>query len=372
MRLKRVVLALVTVVLLLGSSRLEALACGGFFCTTKPIDQTAERIIFSVKKSNGTITAVVGISYTGESSEFSWVVPVPSPPKLDVAETKSLDAFGAATNLQFITPQDPCPRPMMAVADAPTGGGGGFLQTGQVGPYDYAIIKNERTDDMIAWLRDNGYRITKEMEPLVIQYVKEGLYFLAMKLKRGANVNEIKPVVMTYQAVHPMIPLRLTAVAAVEDMQVLVWILGETQYVPQNYAHPTIDFSRMKAGFQPVQENGTLYTSLVSYRTEQKAMQNEYNGQAFLTEYAQPSATLLAAPELTGDGKLDPVVAGLLQKAAYVTRLRAQMSPNQMIVDPTFIPDDTAPNVSNVVDLNKYVDTYTFWGCPEMRPTSKP
>jgi len=337
----RIVPLALTITILFWSYMPKASACGGLFCTSAPVDQTAERIIFAVDKPAGTITAVVGISYTGDSKSFSWVVPVPNPPTLDVAETKSLDVFSAATNLQFKVPSDPCPTPTLAsvpmmagAAEAPTSNA--FLQTGQVGPYDYAIIKNEKTDEMITWLRTNGYQITKAMEPLVVQYVKEGMYFLAMRLQPDKAVSEIKPVVMTYHAEHPMIPLRLTAVAAVDDMQVVVWILGESQYIPDNYAHPAVDFRQMRAGFQTIQESGLTYTTLTTYKVEQKRLQTEFNGLAFITEYAQPSSALLSAISSQGSGTLDGIVAGLLIKHPYVTRLRAQMSPNQMTLDPPF------------------------------------
>lgn len=367
-------LILLVVGLLLVVSLPKVSACGGFFCTTAPINQSAERIIFAVNKSEGTITAVVGITYVGTSSAFSWVVPVPNPPKLDVADTKSLNALQAATNVQFTVPSNPCPlptqTPMQEMASLMTSTAlptpnltGGYLQTGEVGPYDYAIIKNEKIDDMIYWLRYNNYQVTPAMEPLITQYVKEGLYFLAMKLKRGADATEIKPVVMTYQAIHPMIPIRLTAVAAMPDMPILVWILGDAQYVPQNYAHPTIDFTRMRAGFEAVTEYGSTYTTLTSYKSQQKVIQDEYKGLAYITEYAQPSSKLMTVVDPTGSGKLDSVVAGLFQKHPFVTRLRAQMSPNQMTLDPTFVDAPAAHDISNQIDVSQYLDARTFWGC---------
>jgi len=62
----------------------SAHACGGFFCTNVPVDQVAERIIFAVN-DDGTIDAYVQINYTGAPDAFAWVVPVPNPPKVDVA-----------------------------------------------------------------------------------------------------------------------------------------------------------------------------------------------------------------------------------------------------------------------------------------------
>src|SRR5262249_8744021 len=57
-----------------------AQACGGFFCTNAPVDQSAERIIFAVNEAAGTIDAYVQINYTGSPDQFAWVVPVPNPP----------------------------------------------------------------------------------------------------------------------------------------------------------------------------------------------------------------------------------------------------------------------------------------------------
>src|SRR5215468_10544760 len=90
--------------LLIAASSSPVAAWGGFFCTTKPILQSAERIVFAVNEEEGAITAVVGIAYSGAADQFSWVVPVPDEPTLDVAETASIDALSAATTPRFIIP----------------------------------------------------------------------------------------------------------------------------------------------------------------------------------------------------------------------------------------------------------------------------
>ena len=57
-------------------------------------------------------------------------------------------------------------------------------------------------------LRDNGYRILPEMEPLIDVYSKEGMVFLAMKLSGGKGTQDIQPVSMTYKSEKPMISYR--------------------------------------------------------------------------------------------------------------------------------------------------------------------
>ena len=46
----------------------SAKACGGFFCGTQPVDQTAERIVFRV--NDDSTTMVVQIAYAGEAKDF--------------------------------------------------------------------------------------------------------------------------------------------------------------------------------------------------------------------------------------------------------------------------------------------------------------
>ena len=56
----------------------SVLACGGLFCQNSPVDQNAERIIFT-ENGDGTHSAIIQIRYTGSAPDFSWILPLPSP-----------------------------------------------------------------------------------------------------------------------------------------------------------------------------------------------------------------------------------------------------------------------------------------------------
>ncbi len=332
-------------------------ACGGLFCQNTPVDQQAERIIFTVNK-NDTITAYVQINYTGSAPDFSWVVPVPSVPKVDVAEIASFDELSRLTAPIFIPPLmpscAPIPVPAMAMADSAGSGGVQVLASGTAGPYAYDVVTSPEPNELITWLRKNKYRITEEMEPLIKVYTDEGLIFLAMKLRPEQGAQDIQPVVMTYKGEHPMIPLRLTAVAANPNMNVITWILGDKQAIPTNYAHPTIDNQNIRYSFG--NSDGTNYLQVVDQTVDL------YHGRAFITEYAGSSQTLAATAN-------DKLVKQLLTDYPYVTRVFGRISPEEMTVDPTFKLVD-APDVSNVHDLSK-MDDKTFWACPDTDQTIK-
>jgi hypothetical protein len=329
-------------------------ACGGLFCQSTPVDQQAERIIFTMNDDD-TISAYVQINYTGSAPDFSWVVPVPSVPQVDVAEIASFDELSNLTAPIFMPPLAPaCMAVPMMAGNAemiqPTGEVQ-VLASGTAGPYAYDVVTSPDPNELITWLRTNNYRITEQMEPLVAVYTDEGMVFLAMKLQPEQGVQDIQPVVMTYESTRPMIPLRLTAVAANPNMTVITWIFADSQAYPVNYAHPTIKDSDLRGSFGSF--DGTNYLALVDMTVDL------YQGRAFVTEYAQPTSALIS------QGPDDPLVIRLVREYDYMTRFFGRISPEEMTVDPVFDFDADRPDVSNIHDLSR-IKPEVFWGCEEL------
>jgi hypothetical protein len=343
---------LLAIFLLLGVIPVSSvLACGGLFCQNVPVDQQAERIIFAVN-DDGTISAYVQINYTGSAPDFSWVVPVPSVPEVDVAEMTTFDELQRLTDPIIISPQIPACAPIavpaMAMEDSAAGGGVQVHASGLAGPFVFDVVSSEDPEALIVWLEDNDYRITDEMKPLIAVYTEEGLFFLAMKLQPEQGVQDIQPVVMTYLSDHPMIPIRLTAVAAIENMSIYTWIFADEQAYTTNYARPTIADEAIRGDF--FQFGGTNYMNVVDQTVDL------YQGRAFITEYAQPTR------EFEQLFPQDELLKQLVRDYDYVTRFFGRMSPKDMTVDPTFDFSANLQDVSNVRDLTG-IDEEIFWGC---------
>ena len=259
-------------------------ACGGFFCTTFPMDQVAENILFV--QGEGTVTTHVQLLYSGKASDFAWILPVPSVPELAVSHNQIF------TNLQFATrpgfqldfeEQDDCVfRPIVLRSDVAVtveSAGVEVVAQEQVGPYDTAVITSEDPQAIVDWLVDNEYQLGDLGVPLLAPYVEGGFYFLALKLAADREAGDLQPIAMTYAAETPGIPIRLTAVATVPDLGVLAWILAEQRAIPENYLHVQINEALIdwfSGGFN--------YPEVVT------AAANEAGGQAFVTDYAGPSS----------------------------------------------------------------------------------
>ncbi|MEM7136164.1 MAG: DUF2330 domain-containing protein [Myxococcota bacterium] len=284
-------------------------ACGGFFCSANaPVNQAAERIIFS-KNADDTVTAVVQIQYSGPSEEFAWVLPVPGIPEVSVSSDLAFQRLQAVSNPQYITTQVVEGQCAVLENDADfganfgtggSGGGGGssaadggevnVLAEGNVGPYDFVVIQTNPASDSagdvaVEWLTTEGYDVVPpggdpaSISELLGSYLEGGMNLLAFRLTKGNATGTIRPIWITYDSDQPMIPIRPTAVAADDDMGVLVWVLGEHRAVPVNYRslvlnEALIDWPRAAANYNQVVI----------------AAANEAGGQGFVTERAGVAA----------------------------------------------------------------------------------
>lgn len=288
----------------------EAAACGGFFCSQQqPVNQAAERIVFA-KNSDDTVTAIIQIMYEGPSESFSWLLPISTVPEADEIAVSSDIAFQrlqSFTNPQYTltTRVEGTCRSDLASADggivaattggtgtsggAPVNGGGDGVTveaSGVVGSFEWTVISfdpalDDPADAAVTWLEDNDYDVTPEGAELIGPYLADGMYLLALKLVKGADTGSIRPIVLTYDAGEPMIPIKLTAVAANDDMGVMTWLLGDDRAVPDNYLALELNEAQIN-----------WFNAASNYNDVVIAAAKEAGGQGFVTEFAEPSNSL--------------------------------------------------------------------------------
>lgn len=283
--------------LALGAS-IKALACGGFFCQQVAIDQAGEQIIF--RQDGEMVTAVVLIQYEGSAEDFSWVVPVPGVPELSVGSDLVFSPLESATRPQFNLEVigTPCPNSdqflsLSDVGSVPESDGAGgvddgveVLQQQVVGPFETVVVASDDPEALAAWLEDNGYDLIDPGPALIAPYVEEGMNFVALRLRQDQGVGDLQPLIMRYESKEPMIPIRLTAVAAQPDMGVIVWLLGDSRAVPLNYLHVTPNYTRLDW------YNGT-FQAYATYQTLITDAMNEAGGQGFATDYSGSAASVM-------------------------------------------------------------------------------
>jgi len=310
--MKRIVKAAVTVLGLAAvmGPPASANACGGFFCSqAQPVNQAAERIVFATN-SNGTVTAAIQILYEGPSEKFSWLLPISSVPQGDeiaLASNLAFQRLQTATNPNYTLTtrvEGTCRVEDFAGGFGSGGsasgafggsGGGGPASTpggvtveasGILGSFEWTVISldaslAEPADAAVQWLANNGYDVPPGAPRLLGPYLQDDMYLLALRLTKGSDVGSIRPIVLTYAGTKPSIPVKLTAVAANEDMGVMAWLLADAQAVPQNYL--SLELNEARIDWFNASRN---YNNLVVQAAD------DAGGQGFVTEFAGPASPL--------------------------------------------------------------------------------
>ncbi len=288
----------------------SASACGGFFCSqAQPVNQAAERIIFA-NNGDGTVTAVIQIMYEGPSESFSWLLPISSVPdaegEIEVASDVAFQRLQAATDPQYnlnTRTEGTCrsdgflgvANGSAGSADSDTGGvpapqtpGAGVTvaASGVVGAFDWtALALDPALDDpagaALEWLTANGYDVLPQSAELIGPYLESGMYLLALKLVKGSPTGSIRPLVLTYDGDLPSIPIKLTGVAANDDMGVMTWMLSDARAVPFNYNALELNEARIN-----------WFNASANYGDVVTAAANDSGGQGFVTEFAGESTDL--------------------------------------------------------------------------------
>lgn len=272
-------------------------ACGCFAPPdpSVPIVQTGEQIAFAME--DGVITAHIQIQYAGEAEEFAWLVPLPSQPTMTLGTDELFAQLVATTQPRYRLNREYHGN---CGFEPPGFGGGGpandsaggaedadpdspLVLRDTVGPYDYAVLRADSKEPMLTWLNDNRFFVPGGTDTAVDPYIREGAFFLALKLRKGSDTGDLQPVVLEYQADLPMIPIVLTSVAADPDMGILVWVLGEHRAIPRNYYHTKINDAAIDwLNF------GANYVEVVT-----KAVDEADGKRSFVTEYAGTSSIMV-------------------------------------------------------------------------------
>jgi len=284
-------------------------ACGGTFCDApgQQVDQTGEVVAFVIDGSR--VEAHIQIQYTPntEADQFAWVIPLQTLPEFRVGSDPFFQNLLAGTvpTYQLTTSFEFCgddneggseggfdsagttagPTGTSGTGDGESDGGEPpevvHMQT--VGAFDVVVLEGGTVESLMTWLGDNGYQQDEAAAPIFEEYLNEGYKFAAFKLSQSAGIDSIHPVVLEYEGAEACVPIRLTRIAAEEDMEIRAFFLGNYRTVPTNYRHVLVNHIKidwLNLGGVAAQYKDLITQAVDSFKAD---------GHAFVTEYAGAS-----------------------------------------------------------------------------------
>jgi hypothetical protein len=333
--------------------RINSARAGGWYSADKSSIQTDMEVVYLVDGSR--VTAIYHFGYKGDGQKLVWIIPVPARPE-------SFGEFNADWQGHFFDSFAFDPLPMKFSIPPkycdyifwpnfmPERYGSGGDQTG------YPVIDRQAlltASEIAGWLESSNYKINDNTQQIIKDYANKGMFFVVVEMHQDAPYGVSPVYAVTYKADELLLPLRLIATSAEQHMPVQIWIMGHTRYVSQNTINAKIDFAKLHAPSRVMNPYMWFSDHENSYFEERSKIIATATRQTLVTEYAG-SSNLLAPNQES--------LQALKQKYPYLTKLYTEISPGKS-EDPIFKHGAAALDVSNFIDLNRYVDPLEYWGC---------
>ncbi len=275
----------------------------------------------------GQVDVVAQIQFD-TASDFAWLIPLPSVPteirameERDQTLMASLDAW---TQPYFA--DDACPD-----LYGNNGAGGGanldgpavtIFGTGTAGTFDYVILGGDTGSGVLDYLETNGFSVPESAGDAVSRYIESGRVFLALRVADEVTGTLSPGIAFTYEGA-PGFPLGIARASAKDDLEIVLYIVGQSSYAPANANSSTIRLGDISSADE--------YTGRVRDLGQSGEWVLEYAGQGDRTwwvgESIWPEEYLpTAMKEYFG-------IDGLM-----VTRLHGILPPSQLQDDLAFAP----------------------------------
>gem|GEM_PF-4401232 len=211
----------------------------------------------------------IDTAFTGEGTEFAWLVPLPSVPEILPATKGMFDTAAVLTapriersdsggmiflgavlviaTIGCMTLKSLIGRVALAVIIVVFGffgflpalgkarGSSGpsvpveVLSTGTAGIYDTIVLSARDANELIEWLRSGGYGVPDGVEGVIQDYLDKGWVFAAAKLTvdaAGSDEHRAHPLQFRFHTDAPVYPMALTAVGN-EDIELELFIFAD-------------------------------------------------------------------------------------------------------------------------------------------------
>lgn len=269
----------------------DADACGG--CLAPPAENTvvqAHRMALSVAKTQTVLWDQ--FEYSGAPKEFAWILPVRPGTKVEISHDEFFAALEAATQPVITAPPQ----------NNGGGGGGGFgcgasatsaydpgsssssppvqvVNQEVVGPYEVVTLKATDAGALNTWLKDHGYAVPADIQPVIDAYIKEQFDFVALRLLPNKDVNAMQPVRVVTPGADANLPLRMVAAGVGAKVGIILYVIGEGRYQTANYPNLAIDLTGLTWDYAKTRSN---------YSETVEGALASGDGRGWFTEFAYP------------------------------------------------------------------------------------
>jgi hypothetical protein len=262
------------------------------------------------------------IAYSGNPTEFAYVIPARRGTRLEVSNDGWFAALDASTRPIIMAPQSigspsrPSSPPSSGFRPRTSSGWGCCMSTSEtttaesgpawgaadagaagspeetradpvqilsqevVGPYETVTLRSEDPQALFEWLVGNDFSIPEASRPIVEDYVKAGLDFIAMRMRPSPTqqARAMEPIRILAPGADPNLPLRMMRIGSGANLGITLFVIGESRWRAKTFPNVTVDPSQIVWDYA---KNKSNYVQLA-----QLAM-TAGDSRGWITEYAQ-------------------------------------------------------------------------------------
>ena len=213
----------------------------GFYLAKAEADLFNDASKVVIVRDGDTTTITMANDYRGELSEFAMVVPVPqvlARDQIRVRDPKLIDRIDAYTAPRLVEYEDlgnrcdqDLPAPLAEGHKNTEVNSLGVKVEAQytVGEYDVLILSAEQSDGLRSWLMANGYKIPKDAEAPLAEYIAGGARFFVARVNLAAVERTpgsfLRPLQLSFRSAQFMLPIQLGMVNASGPQELFVFTI---------------------------------------------------------------------------------------------------------------------------------------------------
>lgn len=335
----------------------------------------ASRVVLMRAGDRTTIT--MENDYQGDLTEFAMLIPVPTLVKrsdIRVVERSAIDHIDAYTAPRLVEYFDPSPCPRYRSGGyggggdecsplSPGSGGGGRSKSFDaaregdiygveieaeysVGEYDIQVLSATFSAGLIAWLKNNEYKLPTGAEDILQAYIKRDMKFFVAKVnlerQSSSGFSRLSPLQVSFHSDKFMLPIRLGTLNAKGPQDLLIFVLSPNGRVESsNYRTVNIP-SNSNVPLFVKDEFGPFYKAMFSHSVEREGMrtiQTEYSWSRAVKcdpcTTDPPPPDVIAALGNFGDGGRNAINPNTLHITRLHVRYTAETFPEDIMLTET-------------------------------------
>ncbi|MEI6309438.1 MAG: DUF2330 domain-containing protein [bacterium] len=241
--LKGVAIGLVLIFLM----PLAAWGDGAFFPVQHPVTEPEQLALLAY--DGGRETMLLQVSFQSWDGDLAWIVPLPSPPLVEEGPDGVFAALADLTQPLVLwderLQETDQWRQTGPVSLGPKGSEGvEVLDRRRVGLLDTTTLAARTSDELVRWLRENGFPLPEAASAIFADYVQRGWVFLAMRLDMMPLLEEnsthelmglVQPVLLRFDAPGLVYPLRISSLNS-DASAIVLYIAGRRRAEADGFA----------------------------------------------------------------------------------------------------------------------------------------